>query len=140
MRSRASASMSARETTEARSSDTMAIGGTLAQRTPATLSDDVEVGEAGEHRLAADRRVPEGDDDLLVAPGELRAHDDSVAPAGVADPIAVTELALAGDHGTCRRKRHLRPRRHPERPRPRPTGEGLAPGGEIATRAERLAW
>src|SRR6476469_9487284 len=59
--------------------------------------DDVQVGEAREHGLATDRRVLEGDRDLLVAPGQLRGHDDAVAPPAVAHPVAVSELSLARD-------------------------------------------
>ena len=59
--------------------------------------DEVEVGQADEHRLAPDRGVLERDRDLLVAAGQLAGDDDAVAPAGVADPVAVAELALAGD-------------------------------------------
>src|SRR6476620_12629301 len=63
-------------------------------------ADDLEVCEAGEHRLGTDRRVLERDRDLLVAAGQLGGHHDAVAPSGVADPVPVAELALARDDGT----------------------------------------
>src|SRR5690349_7648228 len=60
-------------------------------------TDDVQVREAREHRLAADRSVLEGDRHFLVAPRELAGHHDPVAPPGVTDSIAVAEAALARD-------------------------------------------
>src|SRR5215212_3362598 len=62
-----------------------------------TLTDEVEVGEAREHRLAPHRWVLEGHRDLLVAAGQLRCHDDAVTPSTMPDAIAIAELALAGD-------------------------------------------
>src|SRR6266446_6444221 len=52
-------------------------------------ADDLEVGEAGQDRLPTHRGVLEHDRDLLVAAGQLGGHDDPVAPAGVADAVAV---------------------------------------------------
>src|SRR5258705_9364391 len=103
-------------------------------------ADDLEVGEAGEDRLPADRRVLEHDGDLLVAAGELGRHDDSVAPASVADPVTVAELALARDDRRLwadrRRSRTLT--RTYERARRRPTRECLAFCREVPARPERL--
>src|SRR5258706_7107527 len=106
-------------------------------------ADDLEVGEAGEDRLPADRRVLEHDGDLLVAAGELGRHDDSVAPASVADPVTVAELALARDDRPLwadRRRSRLRTgTRSAERAGRRAAGERLSLGGEVAARPERLA-
>src|SRR5882672_8274459 len=106
-------------------------------------ADDLEVGEAGEDRLPTDRRVLEHDGDLLFAAGELRRHDDPIAPASVADAVTVAELALARDDRPLwadRRRRWFRSgTRSPERARRRPTGKGLAFRSEVAARPERLA-
>src|SRR5688572_14035117 len=59
---------------------------------------DLEVGEARQHRLAADARVLECDRDLLVAAGELRGDDDALAPCGVPHAVTVAGLSLAWDH------------------------------------------
>src|SRR5205814_1300932 len=103
------------------------------------LPDDVEVGEAGKHRLAADASVAERNDDLLVAAGQLRAHHDSVAPPRVVDPVAVAELALAGDDGSRRQDTDRRGGPAGQRSGWRPARERIAPRGEIATGPERLA-
>ena len=78
----------------------------------ARLARQLEVREAREHRLAADARVLERDRDLLVVAGQLRGHDDPVAPLRVADAVAVAVAPLAG---------HDRPRRDgPPLARPEP--------------------
>ena len=61
------------------------------------LPRQLEVRERGEHRLAADLGVLERDLDLLVVAGQLRGDHDPVAPAGVADAVAVAVAALPGD-------------------------------------------
>src|SRR6185312_7539638 len=84
----------------------LSAGGCRPTCRPLRSPDDVQVGETDEHRLAPDRRVLERDRDLFVAAGQLAGDDDAVAPAGVANAIAVAELALAGDD----RPGRLRPR------------------------------
>src|SRR5260221_10897368 len=64
---------------------------------PPSLADDVEVGEARQHRLAAHPCVLERHRDLLVAARQLAGHHNPVAPAGMAHAIAIAESALAGD-------------------------------------------
>ncbi len=62
-------------------------------------ADDLEVRERGQHRLAADDRVPEGDRDLFVVTRQLRGDHDPVAPPCVTDPVPVPVPALARDDG-----------------------------------------
>ena len=105
--------------------------------------------------LAPDRRVLEGDRDLLVAPGQLAGDHDAVAPAGVTDAVAVAELALAGDDraggprpagwraAACRtggRRSSSQARTgRPKRARTARRRERLALRREVARRPERLA-
>src|SRR5207249_3575700 len=83
----ASGSKSARLTTAARStsgSRSVIAGEPTSGRGSA---GELQSGQRREQRLAPDLRVTEGDGDLLVAAGELRADHDAVAPSGVAHPI-----------------------------------------------------
>ena len=99
------------------------------------LADDLEVGQARQHRLAADGRVLERDRDLLVAAGQLGGHHDAVAPAAMADAVAVAELALAGDDRARRRAgRASRPR---WRRRPTQSDPDGAPAAKASRRAAR---
>src|SRR5204863_786055 len=105
------------------------------------LADQIEIGEAREHRLAPDSWILEGDRDLLVAPGQLGGDDDPIPPAPVAHTIAVPILALAGDDRARRADgaRCRRAARPCERTRWRALVVGLALGTQVAGRAERLA-
>src|SRR5688500_7709963 len=164
MRSRASASKPARLTIP--SSSVRSSSPVIAASVPsdagglaADLAGQLEACQGGEQRLTADLRVPERDRDLLVAAGELRADDDAVTPAGVADAVPVPVAALAGHDRPVNDPRGRRgdscapaclarivavvrltarravvvPRSHPapERPGSCAAGERLASGGEV---------
>src|SRR6266508_4436555 len=98
--------------------------------------DDLEVRQARQHRLAADARVLERDRDLLVAAGELRRHHDPVAPPTVAHPVAVAELAFAGNDRTWRARGRCR---GPKRAGRCASLEGLPFRSQVPARAEGLA-
>ena len=98
-------------------------------------ADEVEAGERGEHGLAPDLGVLEGDRDLLVGPGQLRGDDDAVAPAGVADAVAVAVAPLAGDDRPGARERLRRPA-SPAAPRSSASSAGAVVPGLDAPRPE----
>src|SRR4051794_28161582 len=60
------------------------------------LAGQLEVGQAGQHRLAADGRILERDADLLVVARQLRRDHDPVPPPRVADAVPVAVASLAG--------------------------------------------